>query len=142
MAVRLGRWPRWLSVAAVGYSFWLAGFAWFFAGVQRCFESCRQHSDPGASSLGWARFSDAWQWPVIVWLGVAAFVLATVMAALVWRGRRAQSVAAAGAWTAAMLGLTVLVASASSDTGIDLSLWIAPGAALVGATVASEWWPA
>jgi hypothetical protein len=139
MGVRRGRLPRWLSAAAVAYSFWLAGFAWFFGGVQRCFEHCYRHSDPYAASFGWSAFRDAWQWPVIVWLGMALLVLATVMALLVWRDRRAQSMAAAGAWTAAALALTVLVASASTDTGIDPTAWTAAGAALVGATVASEW---
>jgi hypothetical protein len=142
MGARLGRLPRWLSAAAVAYSFWLAGFAWFFGGVQRCFEHCYRHSDPDASSRGWAAFWDAWQWPVIVWLGVALLALATLMAVLVWRGRRAQSAAAAGGWATAALALTVLVASASTDTGIDPSLLVAAGAALVAATVASEWWPA
>ena len=139
MRVGLGGMPRWLSAAAVGYSFCLAGFAWFFGGVQRCFESCIAHSDPRAPSLRWARFTDAWQWSAIVWLGLAALVLATAMAALVWRDRRAPSVAAAGAWGAAALALTVLVASASTDTGVGLWLWVAPGVALVGATVAAEW---
>jgi hypothetical protein len=142
MGVQRGRLPRWLSAAAVAYSFWLAGFAWFFGGVQRCFEHCYLHSDPGAASFGWSAFQDAWQWPVIASLGMALLVLATVMAALVWRDRRAQSAAAAAAWAAAALALTLLVASAAIDTGIDPALWTATGAALVGATVASEWWPA
>jgi hypothetical protein len=142
MPVGLGRMPRWLSAVAVAYSFCLAGFAWFVGGVQRCFESCMEHSDPGAQSLGWARFTDAWQWSAIVWLGLAALVLAAAMAVLVWRDRRAPSVAAAGAWGIAALALTLLVASASMDTGLGLSFWVAPGAALVGATVAAEWLPA
>ena len=141
MALGLARTPRWLSAAAVAYSFCLAGFAWFFGGVHRCFEDCIPHSDSRAATLRWSSFTDAWQWSAIVWLGLAALVLATAMAALVWRERRVQSVAVAGAWGAAALALTVLVASASSDTGFGLWFWIAPGVVLVGATVASEWLP-
>ena len=139
MGVRLGRLPRWLSAAAVAYSFWLAGFAWLLGGVERCFEHCRRHTDAHAASLDWARFWDAWQWPVVVWLGVALLVLAAAMAVLIWRDRRAHALAAAGAWLAAALALTLLVASASPDTGIDPTLWMLAGAALVSATVASEW---
>jgi hypothetical protein len=139
MGARLGRLPRWLSAAAVAYSFWLAGVAWFFGGVQRCFEHCYRHADPAAASFGWSRFWDAWQWPAIVWLGMALLLLAAAMAVLVWRERRVQSAAAAGAWAAAALALTALVASASTDTGIAPALWTGAGAALVGATVASEW---
>jgi hypothetical protein len=142
MGVRLGRLPRWLSAAAVAYSFWLAGFAWFVGGVQRCFEHCYRHSDPAAASFGWSRFWDAWQWPVIAGLGMALLLLAAAMAVLMWRERRGLSTAAAGAWAAAALALTVLVASASTDTGIDPALWTGAGAALIGAAVASEWWPA
>ena len=73
---------------------------------------------------------------------MALLLLAAVMAGLVWRERRGLSTAAAGAWAAAALALTVLVASASTDTGIDPALWTGVGAALVGAAVASEGWPA
>ena len=142
MAVGLRRVPRWLSAAVVGYSFCLAGFAWFVGGVHRCFEDCIAHSDPRAPTLRWSSFTDAWQWPAIVALGLAALLLATAMAALVWRDRRAPSVAVAGAWGAVALALTAVVASASSDTGFGLWFWIAPGVVLVGATVASEWLPA
>ena len=142
MGARRERLPRWLSAATVAYSFCLAGFTWFFGGVQRCFEHCYHHSDAYTASFGWSAFWDAWQWPAIVALGFAALALATLMAILVWRERRAQSVVAAGAWAVATLALTVLVASAALDTGMALSLWVGPGAALVGATVASEWLPA
>ena len=114
----------------------------FVGGVQRCFEHCYRHENPVAASFAWSRFWHAWQWPVIAGLGMALLLLAAVMAGLVWRERRALSTAAAGAWAAAALMLTVLVTSASTDTGIDPVPWTVAGAALVGATVASEWWPA
>ena len=99
-------------------------------------------TDPAAGSFGWTRFWDAWQWRLTARLGMALLLLAATMAALMWRERRGLSTAAAGAWAAAALALTVLVASASTDTGIDPVLWTGPGAALVGAAVASDWWPA
>lgn len=121
----------------VAYSLCVAGFAWFFAGLQRCDESCAQRSDPSAASLDWARFSDAWQWTAIVWLGVAGVLLAGVMAALVWRGRAVVSAGAACLWVVAAACLGTLVNGASSNTGADLLMWLVLGVALVVGTVAS-----
>ena len=74
--------------------------------------------DPVAASFGWSRFWDAWQWPVIAWLAWRAPArrgdggpgLARAPRAVDGRRRRVGRAA---------LALTVLVTSASTDTGID-----------------------
>jgi ABC-type Fe3+-siderophore transport system permease subunit len=141
MTVRLGRAPRWLSAAAVGYSFCLAGCTWFFAGVQRCFERCYDHADPRAATMDWDSFSDAWQWPAIVVLGIAGLGLSALMAALVWRDLRAASVGAAVAWLAAAVAAAALIQSGASHAGSGVLAWLGLGIgfALVGGTMASVW---
>jgi hypothetical protein len=120
-----GRMKALLSVAAVGFSVIVAGFAWFYGGAVRCDESC------SVTAASWSESWDAWQWSLIMWLGVAllAFALATALAAS--RGRRRLATASVALWAGAAVVLCDLITSSSSEVGPDLWLWLALGFVLM-----------